>query len=170
MYDYMIGIDVALRNTGVVIIKMDPLEVVESKVLRYKTEMSSGTYEESEDFYKSTKEKFVELLPDDRRTVRVVIEGMPRHGHYKSAIKIMIARVNFYRIISELLPKAKVLVPDVFTWKKELMGKANMTKPGTKEFLEEHYMYIPDLTRTLKSVDTMDAAALAIWGLTHGEF
>lgn len=170
MYDYMIGIDVALRNTGVVAIKMDPLEVFNSTILKYKEDMGSGTYEESEDFYKKTKEAFENFLPDDIRSARFVIEGMPRRGHYKSAIKIMIARVNFYRIVSELFPKSKVLVPDVYVWKKELMGKANMTKDATKEFLEKNYAYIPGLTPALKYVDTMDAAALAIWGLTHGKF
>lgn len=170
MYDYMLGIDVALRNTGIVLVRTDPLEIIKSSVLRYKAEMSTGTYYESEDFYNQTKENFTGLLPDDIRTVRIVVEGMPRHGHYKSAIKIMIARVNFYRIISETFPKARVAVPDVFKWKKELMGKANMTKQGTKEFLIENYSYIPGLTQALKSVDTMDAAALAIWGLTHAEF
>lgn len=170
MFDYMIGVDVALRKTGIVFVKMDPLEIVESKVIQYKAEMTTGTYEESEDYYKFIKAAFLDLVPDDLRSARFVVEGMPRHGHYKSAIKIMIARVNFYRLISELFPDAPVRVPDVFVWKKDLMGKANMTKDGTKEFLEYHYSYIPGLTNALKYVDTMDAAALALWGLTYGEY
>jgi len=169
---YIVGIDVALRTTGVVIFQDDPMEFVDTGLIKYKNHVTTGTFNESEDYYKTIKNEFVQLVPNKYRSMLFVIEGMPRYGHYTTAIKIMLARVNFYRIISEEFEgngNIRVVVPDVYIWKKDLLGKANAGKLFTKESLVREYKHIPGLTEVISHEDTMDAGALALWGLFYGK-
>lgn len=164
---YIVGVDIALRNTGIVVLKTRPLSFGYHSTIKYRGSMvDGGTYKESEDFYAFLRDSVPPLIPKTEDSILWVVEGMPRYGHYESAIKISTARTNFYRIISEMWPESKVLVPRVFVWKKELLGKSNAGKGTTKTFLLDNYGYIPGIHEVVEQEDTMDAAALALWGLS----
>lgn len=168
---YIVGIDVALKTTGIAVLQDDPLEFIESGLIKYEKKMTTGTYDESEDYFNVVKNKLKEFIPHTYRSILFVIEGLPRYGHYKTAIKISIARVNFYRAISEFYNNinVKVVVPEVHVWKKNLLGRANAGKLFTKEYLLNDYRYIPGVEKVVSHDDTMDAGALTLWGLLYGK-
>lgn len=169
---YIIGIDVAIRRTGVAALNTETKKISNYKYVHYIRYKFDDTYESSiryYDFISLELKKFMSEIPSSK--VAFVVESLPAGGHYATTIKISNAKINWYHAIKNWIESntdytlVTILSPIVNTWKKKVLGRHNTPKQDTEYVMRKLYTdkyYIPDVV--YNDVDMIDAAALAIYG------
>ena len=169
----IIGIDVALRNTGFVVLDSASLNILESKVLKNKSKTkdkkSVYTYDHFNELSDFFYHEFQVNIPDNCPEITFVVEGDINYGHVNAMKKIMFARSALFCILKRYYFDAEVLVPRVQEWKKELLGRPNASKAYTLEWIKENYYFIDGLDKVFGYHDTVDALALALYGMKKKE-
>lgn len=173
MLPYFLGIDVALRRTGIVAYDFQQKTLLSKTVFNFLSPFT-GTYDESctyqEAFEDLVETKLLPELPAGRRCV-VVVELLPRRGHYKTALKIQACRYLIYSTIRKYSQEGKlsletVLSPNVFDWKGAVVNRKNATKEQTSTRLYKlslhHSLGLP--VTLFEDVDLTDAFGLALYG------
>lgn len=170
----VVGIDVSLRSTGIVVYSVDDNAIVESyRIILPKSEsIDFGYYDYAfyRDFVGQNFKNTLEEVSKDIYNTLFVIEGVTPHGKVKTSLKIQLARIVYFEYIREYgMGKERVCTPSVQKWKHDFTGRLNSTKEETLELLRNSFSHVKGLTYAISNVDTMDATALALWGAFYGK-
>lgn len=169
----IIGVDIAVRNSGFALYNTKTKKFPFFGVFRYKAKFEYE-YNSVIDF-KAILFDYISssVLPaaDMSLPFVFVVEGVAYGGHFQSSMKILSARTMMFNNIHYLDTQFpgfnlhKVYSPTVGEWKREILGKGNANKTDTYAWLlNERANYGVPLP-LYGDVDTIDAACLAIYGV-----
>lgn len=169
----VIGVDIALRNSGFAIFDTAKNKFIHYSVMKYGGPLSKFSYDEINDLNKfigSYIDNSIIPYSDIRQPYIFVVEGTTRSGHYNTSLKLMVARLGVFSHINSIEKAAKLNIDDVLSpvvqdWKSELLGKSNLSKLDTKDWLMERKTKFGIPIGLYADFDTIDAACLAIYGM-----
>lgn len=165
----IIGVDISLRSSGVVVYNSKTNSYPFFDLFLYKDKfaydyVSFMNYQNALDSYFTTR---VMSSCGNRESVLFVVEGMTNRGHFHSTIKIMLARAAMFSVVSSIESENRhcdVITPRVQEWKKDIVGKGNANKRDTFKWLSDRRTRYKVPFPIYEKDDLIDAACLVLYG------
>lgn len=167
----ILGIDVAIRRTGIVLIDPDKKTVPLYTAFNYK-EPFDDSYTAALKHRDAIVDFFsTNILPNIDCTLglTIAVESILTGGHYFTAIKLAVAKTNYFHAIDLLNTKYNLSIPlvksiTVNSWKKALIGRTNASKEEIKAVLYKQYANVYKVPRKVwDDKDLLDAFALGLY-------